>query len=151
MGNFSPEIWKQRSSSKGQTAAFAPPCFSSSTRSRTELNTSAAVVWLIPKPVELTTDKIEEVENLCKSHQCKPNLPTLSKRRCLIFKLALAPWLQRGLGVQRCPSASLFMSPPPSVQGDLPPSLPGYGHVLEMRPWTLGTEMLVFWDSIVED
>lgn len=60
-GTLSPEVWKYRSSSKGPTAAFVPLCFSSITHRGAELSKSAAAVWLVQKPAELTTDENPEV------------------------------------------------------------------------------------------
>lgn len=74
------------------------------------------VVWLVPKPAGLTNNINTEVEIFRKSHQCKPNLLVLSKRRRLVFRLVLPLWLQRGLGLQGCPCASLFMSPHPALK-----------------------------------
>lgn len=144
MGNSSPEIQEQGSNRKGQMAAFVQPCFSSTIR----LNWVHQQWWpgLFQnqqgwQPIQMQS------ENFCKSHQCKPNLLILSKCRSLVFRLALAPRLQRALGVQGCPFVSLFKSPPSSAQENFSTSLPSCGCMLEMRAWTSGMEMLAFWEA----
>lgn len=105
------------------------------------------MLWLISKAAGLTTNANTEEQNFCKNHQCKPNLFVLSKCRRLIFRMALVPWPQRGVGVQRCSRDLLFMSPWSRSKDNIPPSLPSYGCMLETRAWSLGTEIVVLWEG----
>lgn len=88
---------------------------------------------------------------LIQTQRCKTSPRVTSANQASLSSANTTAWFSGWLlgsredwGFRDVPHALLFLSPPSSAQGDLPPSVPSCGHILELRAWTLCTRCWCF-------